>query len=182
MIRVVYPGSGSWLFTHPGSRIQGWKRHRNGSKGCVRALCPVLRIRMRIQYRGHPDPDLEKYQDMDQGSGMNIPDHFSERLETVFPKWTACRSVPDPETNPDPDPPDLNVFGSSGSGSTSQRYGSGTLACRICSNGSLHKNFTCMSPSRSHSDCARRFLQFPRIGTEAHSVPGSDLLKYKNFK
>ncbi len=28
MIRVVHPGSGCWLFTHPGSRIQGPKRHR----------------------------------------------------------------------------------------------------------------------------------------------------------
>ncbi len=28
MIRVVHPGSGSILFTHPGSRIQGSKRHR----------------------------------------------------------------------------------------------------------------------------------------------------------
>jgi hypothetical protein len=28
MIRVVYPGSGSGFFTHPGSRIQGSKRHR----------------------------------------------------------------------------------------------------------------------------------------------------------
>jgi hypothetical protein len=33
-----------------------------------------------------PDQNLEKYQDMDQGSGINIPEHFSERLETVFPK------------------------------------------------------------------------------------------------
>jgi hypothetical protein len=28
MIRIVHPGSGSWFFTHPGSRIQGSKRHR----------------------------------------------------------------------------------------------------------------------------------------------------------
>ncbi len=28
MIRVVHPGSGSWFFTHPVSRIQGPKRHR----------------------------------------------------------------------------------------------------------------------------------------------------------
>ncbi len=28
MIRVVHHGSGSWFFTHPGSRIQGSKRHR----------------------------------------------------------------------------------------------------------------------------------------------------------
>ncbi len=28
MIRVVHPRSGSWFFTHPGSRIQGSKRHR----------------------------------------------------------------------------------------------------------------------------------------------------------
>ncbi len=28
MIRVVHPGSGSLHFTHPGSRIQGSKRHR----------------------------------------------------------------------------------------------------------------------------------------------------------
>ncbi len=28
MIRVVHPGSGSVFFTHPGSRIQGSKRHR----------------------------------------------------------------------------------------------------------------------------------------------------------
>ncbi len=28
MVRVVHPGSGSWFFTHPGSRIQGSKRHR----------------------------------------------------------------------------------------------------------------------------------------------------------
>jgi hypothetical protein len=28
MIRVVHPGSGSWLFIHPVSRIQGSKRHR----------------------------------------------------------------------------------------------------------------------------------------------------------
>jgi hypothetical protein len=47
---------------------------------------------------------------------MNIPDHFSESLETVF-----C-SVPDPN----PDPPDPHVFGPHGSGSISQRYGSGS--------------------------------------------------------
>ncbi len=28
MVRVVHPGSGSWFFTHPGSWIQGSKRHR----------------------------------------------------------------------------------------------------------------------------------------------------------
>ncbi len=28
MIRVVHPGSGCWISTHPGSRIQGSKRHR----------------------------------------------------------------------------------------------------------------------------------------------------------
>jgi hypothetical protein len=28
MIWIVHPGSGSGLFTHPGSRIQGSKRHR----------------------------------------------------------------------------------------------------------------------------------------------------------
>jgi hypothetical protein len=28
MIRVVHPGSGCWLSTLPGSRIQGSKRHR----------------------------------------------------------------------------------------------------------------------------------------------------------
>ncbi len=28
MIRIVHPGSGCWLSTHPGSRIQGSKRHR----------------------------------------------------------------------------------------------------------------------------------------------------------
>jgi hypothetical protein len=28
MIRDVLPGSGSWFFTHPGSQIQGSKRHR----------------------------------------------------------------------------------------------------------------------------------------------------------
>jgi hypothetical protein len=28
MVRVVHPGSGSWFLTHPGSRIQGSKRHR----------------------------------------------------------------------------------------------------------------------------------------------------------
>jgi hypothetical protein len=28
MIWVVHPGIGSWLFIHPGSRIQGSKRHR----------------------------------------------------------------------------------------------------------------------------------------------------------
>ncbi len=27
MIRVVHPGSGSWLFTHPRFRVQGSKRH-----------------------------------------------------------------------------------------------------------------------------------------------------------
>ncbi len=36
-------------------------------------------------------------------------------------------SVPDLEPNPDPDPPDPHVFGPPGSGSISQRYGSGSL-------------------------------------------------------
>jgi hypothetical protein len=36
-------------------------------------------------------------------------------------------SVADPDPNPDPDPPDPRVFGSPGSGSTSQRYGSGSF-------------------------------------------------------
>jgi hypothetical protein len=36
------------------------------------------------------------------------------------------RSVADPDPNPDPDPPDPHVFGPPGSGSTSQRYGSGS--------------------------------------------------------
>jgi hypothetical protein len=40
---------------------------------------------------------------------------------------TLSRSVPDP--NPDPDPPDPHVFGppGTGSGSISQRYGSGSF-------------------------------------------------------
>jgi hypothetical protein len=38
---------------------------------------------------------------------------------------TLPDSVPDP--NPDPDPPDPRVFWPPGSGSTSQRYGSGSL-------------------------------------------------------
>jgi hypothetical protein len=35
-------------------------------------------------------------------------------------------SVPDPDPNPDPDPLDPHVFGPPGSGSISQRCGSGT--------------------------------------------------------
>jgi hypothetical protein len=33
MIRVAHPGSGSRFFTHPGSRIQGSKRHRIRNTG-----------------------------------------------------------------------------------------------------------------------------------------------------
>ncbi len=44
--------------------------------------------------------------------------------------WCGFKtSVADPDPNPDPDPPDPRVFGppGSGSGSTSQRYGSGSF-------------------------------------------------------
>ncbi len=37
MILVVHPGSGSWFFTHPGSRIQGSKRHRIPDTGIYHA-------------------------------------------------------------------------------------------------------------------------------------------------
>ncbi len=39
MIRVVHPGSGSWIFTHPGSRIK---------KGTGSATCSCSWIRKRI--------------------------------------------------------------------------------------------------------------------------------------
>ncbi len=50
---------------------------------------------------------------------------------TLFPIffWNLCSSVADPDLNPNPDPPDPHIFGppGSGSGSTSQRYGSGSF-------------------------------------------------------
>ncbi len=39
--------------------------------------------------------------------------------------WVGT-SVADPDPNPDPDPPGPHVFGPPGSGSISQRYGSGS--------------------------------------------------------
>ncbi len=39
----------------------------------------------------------------------------------------VCGSVADPDPNPVPDPPDPHVFGPFGSGSISQRYGSGSF-------------------------------------------------------
>jgi hypothetical protein len=45
LIRVVHPGSGSWFFTHPGSRIQGQKD--TGSRilvrNTVRNVAPLSR-------------------------------------------------------------------------------------------------------------------------------------------
>jgi hypothetical protein len=40
-------------------------------------LFPVLQIRIR-------DPGWVKNQDPDLGSGINIPDHISRSLETIF--------------------------------------------------------------------------------------------------
>jgi len=47
-------------------------------------------------------------------------------------------SVADPD--PNPDPPDIRVFGPPGSGSvsTSQRYGSGSGSCSACESGSFY--------------------------------------------
>jgi hypothetical protein len=39
---------------------------------------------------------------------------------------SATTSVADPDQNPDPEGPDPNIFGPPGSGSISQRYGSGS--------------------------------------------------------
>jgi hypothetical protein len=49
--------------------------------------CSVLRIRIRDPvYFGPLDPGsgMGKNQDPDPGPGMNIPNHFSESLETIF--------------------------------------------------------------------------------------------------
>jgi hypothetical protein len=74
------------------------------------------------------------------GSGMNIPGYISDSLETHF--WVKILKFFDPEPDPalgkcgqrsflqnsagDPDPQDPHVFGPPGSGSISQRYGSGS--------------------------------------------------------
>jgi hypothetical protein len=58
------------------------------------------------------DPGWVKNPNPDPGSGMNIPDHIFESVETT--------SVADP------DPPDPHVFGPPGFGYTCQRYGSGS--------------------------------------------------------
>ncbi len=46
---------------------------------------------------------------------------------TAFNYAFLSVSVADLDPNPDPDPPDPHVFGPPGSGSTSQRYGSGSF-------------------------------------------------------
>ncbi len=42
MIRVVHPVSGSWFFTHPLSRIQGWKGSGSRIQQSKRHLIPDL--------------------------------------------------------------------------------------------------------------------------------------------
>jgi hypothetical protein len=54
-------------------------------------------------------------------------------LQCFIASVVVTGSVADPDPNPDPpdpnpDPPDPHVFGPPGSGSTSQRYGSGSCS------------------------------------------------------
>jgi hypothetical protein len=52
----------------------------------------------------NPDPECKKNPDPGSGSGMNIPDHFSESLETVF--WFKKTKFFDA----DPDPGSGSAF------------------------------------------------------------------------
>jgi hypothetical protein len=59
----------------------------------------VLRIRIRDPVHFWPlDPGRVKHQDLDPGSGMNTPDHISERLEAIFGLKIFKFFDPDPES------------------------------------------------------------------------------------
>ncbi len=64
-----------------------------------------------------------------RNAGPFILVHHSQGITTTtlrYFQWACLQdSVADPDQNPDPDPPVPHVFGPPGSGSISQRYGSG---------------------------------------------------------
>ncbi len=120
------PGSGCWLSTHPGSRIQGSKMHR------IPDPDPQHCLNYGSRYNSAPD---EQY----CGSAASGAGLRSSRIWTPL-DFKLFSSVSDPPSlmrmycisnsvgDPDPDPQDLYVFGPPGfgSGSISQRYGSGS--------------------------------------------------------
>jgi hypothetical protein len=53
---------------------------RSYDTNTVEVLTPELRIRDPVPL----DPEWVKYHDPDPGSGINIPNHISESLETIF--------------------------------------------------------------------------------------------------
>jgi hypothetical protein len=64
-------------------------------------LYPVLRILSGIRCPHDPwirDPGWVKNLDPDPGSGKNIPDHISERLETILWVKKFFDVDPDPES------------------------------------------------------------------------------------
>ncbi len=67
----------------------------------MKPVWAVLRIRIRDPVHFWPlDPGWEKNQDQDpgSGSGMNIPDHISESLETIW--WVKILTFFDADADP----------------------------------------------------------------------------------
>jgi hypothetical protein len=109
-VRDVYPGAN---FFHPGSRQN--QKQILSSKNKIRDVHPSSRIPA-LDFISIPDPDPVP--------GSRVQKSTSPRIRYMK---VSC-SVPDPDPNPDPDPLDPRVFEppGSGSGSISQRYGSGS--------------------------------------------------------
>ena len=99
MIQDVHPGSGSWFFTHPGSRIQGSKKHRIPDPDPHHWYLLVLRLRFRIKLVGFEDPvgvheclnQPNKYKDQQKISWIKIQELavLSGGLKATLEAWES---------------------------------------------------------------------------------------------
>ncbi len=146
--------SGYWFFTHPGSQIKVSKRHRipdphhcckveqsvyvpawrrglqQRAEACVPGSIPTLCAGIR---HGFPHPQLH-----------------SKKILLIT--WNSRNNQKSCVADPDPNPSDPYVFGSPGSGSSSQRYGSGSELGSFYHQANSKKNL--------HYCCATSFLLF----------------------
>ena len=85
MIRVVHPGSGWWLFTHPRFRIRGSKRHRipDPDPQHCKNYCEFAKILLKIPFFQAPEQKRRarkvRLQDTTQLSAASSPRKTSNK-------------------------------------------------------------------------------------------------------
>ncbi len=97
MIRVVHPGSRIWMLTstHPGSRIQGSKRHRipdPDPQHCMKDLilqCNMTFVKLYLLHASVADQDPGSVAFLTPGSGIKDkhPVSYSWEIGTVQVSW-----------------------------------------------------------------------------------------------